>query len=572
MASPVTDPSTTLLLSILTMDAYNETSTVANASKPYLALPNGSGIGTQIGGATVTDVNEIATDSFLGVVYSWNGSAVISFRGTDAGSDVVNGWTIFLGDYTAPEALDAAQLYQNVNGSSSNIILTGHSLGGALAGFVADVYDGTAVIFDNTPYEQTATNLYNASTLPGLDQDGQVVRPIDDPIALENFYRGTATSLSETGITAYATQGEIAQNLRVEQTKQITPLNDGSIWSPTWPQPIPNFSWTTGLVNLGIALYNGYELHSSSLLPILTYAQVVHQDAKWTPVSGFVVGELFDESIALAIGEQLAGTDGSADPVTKMQMMIAYSALPSGPYLYGDTAIVSLFQDADAFGTMENTSALAGYLKSNPVESAIAGIIDEYAGLLAINQDTNAQDESVFSFVPATNRMVIDFAPSRWQSPSPPGSSDGPKQINIVDQQTLITAPSALSDVLVGHAAAVHFVFQADYRWPAVMPGQAGMRRAALDDFIGKKWIEVVHGVDLRGGGIAPGEAERRHAPLHLAEHVTRLLAQPIRAGVAEPDDALVVGSVALLRLAAAGDDETGRGVRRGFGVGERME
>jgi hypothetical protein len=157
----------------------------------------------------------------------------------------------------------------------------------------------------------------------------------------------------------------------------------------------------------------------------------VNNDATWTPVEGYVVGELFDQSLAQAIKADQVG--GSADPASKMQMMIAYSAIDGGTYVYGDTGIASLFQDADQFGTMESANNLAGYLTSDPVESAIASIIVEYAGLLAINQDTNAQDEGVFTYDAGANQMDIDFSPSLWTL-----VSGG--QAKIVGEQTLTDA------------------------------------------------------------------------------------------------------------------------------------
>src|SRR4051794_9524552 len=85
-------------------------------------------------------------------------------------------------------------------------------------------------------------------------------------------------------------------------------------------------------------------------------------------------------------------------------------------------------------------------------------------------------------------------------------------------------------DPLVPHAAAVHLVFQLDDWRPGEMPSQAGPRRSAPNDLLGKKRIEIVDGIDLGRGGVMPAKAERRKPPLHLGEHEPGLLAQAFRA------------------------------------------
>jgi hypothetical protein len=99
-------------------------------------------------------------------------------------------------------------------------------------------------------------------------------------------------------------------------------------------------------------------------------------------------------------------------------------------------------------------------------------------------------------------------------------------------------------DRLAGDAAAIHFVIQTDDGRPAIVPGQPGMGCPALDEFVGKKWMKVVHGIDLRCRGIAPGKAERSHATLHFTEHEAGFFAKAVGAHVAEPYDALAVAGV----------------------------
>src|SRR5207248_2755448 len=109
------------------------------------------------------------------------------------------------------------------------------------------------------------------------------------------------------------------------------------------------------------------------------------------------------------------------------------------------------------------------------------------------------------------------------------------------------------NDELPRDGATIHLIFQLAHGWPRVVPGQAAPRGAAPHDLVGQKRIKVLHGIDLRGGGIRPRAAERREAALHLTEHVARLLTHGFGTGVATTDDALAIACAALTRLGAAG-------------------
>src|SRR5262249_26080927 len=89
------------------------------------------------------------------------------------------------------------------------------------------------------------------------------------------------------------------------------------------------------------------------------------------------------------------------------------------------------------------------------------------------------------------------------------------------DAQRGTTSP----DPFLADGAAIHLVLEPFHRWPRIVPGQPGARRAAPHDLVAEKRIEVAHGVDLRRRGVRPAETEYRKPALHLAEHVARLLA-----------------------------------------------
>jgi hypothetical protein len=146
---PISDD---LFLAILSMDAYNRGygSGMGNANTGLA--------GSQLGNATIgratnatTEPNAVAA-SFFAQAYDWNGTTVISYRGTDnfsidkptgygigfgfpAGVAGAVGW--FNNSYQGELAL---QFYNQIAGqlATNDITLTGHSLGGGLAGFVAN--------------------------------------------------------------------------------------------------------------------------------------------------------------------------------------------------------------------------------------------------------------------------------------------------------------------------------------------------------------------------------------------------------------------------------------------------
>jgi hypothetical protein len=139
---------TELVRAILSMDAYNRgyNSGVAGLSDV---------IGTAIGTATISRVT-LSTDTdavnagFYAIAYTLpSGEKVISYRGTDglfgtdapnipSGSDLYNGYGVGAGSPFGPQAQLAVDFYKAVAGTdprTANVSLTGHSLGGGLAGW-----------------------------------------------------------------------------------------------------------------------------------------------------------------------------------------------------------------------------------------------------------------------------------------------------------------------------------------------------------------------------------------------------------------------------------------------------
>jgi hypothetical protein len=161
------DPKIDLIYAILAMDSYNR-----GYGTGISALPSSGMIGNYqiIRQSDITPGSEGVNAGFYAIAYKNidTGEVVIAYRGTDAnlvsplgavGSDALNGYGIALGaapgsvfDFATRQAELAAAFYTAVTGKSDtecapNVTLTGHSLGGGLAGFI-NVTTGTkAVVF-----------------------------------------------------------------------------------------------------------------------------------------------------------------------------------------------------------------------------------------------------------------------------------------------------------------------------------------------------------------------------------------------------------------------------------------
>ena len=120
---------------ILSLDSYNR--------GPDPGVTGLGGPGSTIGSLTLLNIPVPAGSaeaSFYAAAYrDASGNIVISYRGTDAPfSGDITAWTGGAGFQTRQAEL-AAEFYYQVKAAypGANIFLTGHSLGGGLAGLVA---------------------------------------------------------------------------------------------------------------------------------------------------------------------------------------------------------------------------------------------------------------------------------------------------------------------------------------------------------------------------------------------------------------------------------------------------
>lgn len=182
-----------LLYAILSMDSYYRGTTAKGDAIELIP-----GASDRIGNASLSfnytpspglpAWNDVG---FSATVYTVDGKAIIAYRGTDnigldvgafftegdiisMNSDVINGWSLGAGYYPAAQGQLAIDLYEKVSGhpisqgGSSSIELTGHSLGGGLAGYVSVLTGSQAIGYDNMPFHLAALLKSNADALENI--------------------------------------------------------------------------------------------------------------------------------------------------------------------------------------------------------------------------------------------------------------------------------------------------------------------------------------------------------------------------------------------------------------------
>jgi serralysin len=279
---------------------------------------------------------------------------------------MLTGWITGVG-VLGPQAVDAVEFYQDVvgksifNGTASNVILTGHSLGGGLAGLIASITGDRAEVFDAMPYEGAATllsifqnialGITDPTTLFGTNPQAPLFsfptssqitsvsvagEPLEFVRAVEAAVAGTYAALLFPGPMGIALGTYVAANA----TSLLASQNN-----------VPPFSIP------GTGLLDTFNLHSQALLVLAQWAQDNNQTA-WQGASQQLMQALFGNDgtqIADALG--ISGTTGNASGSAQLIQMIAYSALynpdaANWQLVFGDAAIRALFDDTGDLGAV----------------------------------------------------------------------------------------------------------------------------------------------------------------------------------------------------------------------------
>jgi len=258
-----------LFLSILAMDAYNRGP--GNRRDPSLGSIVSS---SKVGKATLiyeSDSDDQDDYGYSSVAYSWNGKKIIAYRGTDDTdifqdtSDIWNGWTTG-GGFIGTQAQLALETYTQVTGKSvtvadTSVILTGQSLGGALAGFVSAVSGTNGVLFDHMAFTDAA---YAKAALLGsaLHTDKQNAFYVEgDILALNRIHDLTPNYQVPTYETAILAQSEFT--------------------SPIW--------------------VNGFYMHQPETMVIMMFGDTETTSTAWNSATPYFLSKLFDHQVMDAV-------------------------------------------------------------------------------------------------------------------------------------------------------------------------------------------------------------------------------------------------------------------------------
>jgi hypothetical protein len=303
-----------LFLSILSMDAYNR-----GYNRSVIVA------GDQIGHATLDNTLEEKVEwqdaGFFAQAYTVTGGAlagktVISYRGTDnfnpgsdptsGASDWWSGWSIGAGFSAASQAGLAKQFYLDVTNQSfaygtaaANVVLTGHSLGGGLAGYISSLNGTKAWGFDHMPFSLAAwVDVITQATI----RSGTVPTSEADIVAL-------GLRLPTAGeFDGIYTKNELLQHVRNGQVQSllaaalstlsvragtgtfIDGLATAGLEQSVAKTELDTFGWSdsTDIV----------ALHSNSLLVALQYAKdKKHENWQSQDVSKHILDAFFDDRI-----------------------------------------------------------------------------------------------------------------------------------------------------------------------------------------------------------------------------------------------------------------------------------
>jgi len=354
-----------VFLALLAMDAYNRGPAGSRSRIDGLS----STLGTSIGQATLRYVSlgsDYSNSGYTALGYEWNGKIVISYRGTDnisflPTSDVQGGWLTGAG-YGSAQATAALDTYDTVvsnllSPQVTDIILTGQSLGGGLAGYVSALTGADAVLFEHMPYMNAAE---------------------------------ADSSITFTNQIAFHVEGEVLQGLRsLGSDSDEAVSTELSIYGAEIPSHQEYYFTFPSL----------FYLHQPEMNVIMMFGNQSSIGTDWHDSAKYWIPALFDWSTIDAIN--VNPIEEAPYHNLKMLGAIAYSSLDTqedGNTIFGNTGIRSLFNDANDLGEAISTTYSSTFSEIN--KYSIGKMIAQFSGTMALNkvENNNYAKEGIINF------------------------------------------------------------------------------------------------------------------------------------------------------------------------------
>ncbi|CCE02711.1 calcium-binding protein [Bradyrhizobium sp. STM 3809] len=411
-------PSAALINAVLAMDVYNR------GVNPALSVSfNRIGNYELVAGSIAA-----AADNFEAATYQLVGdptTRIISYRGTDSIADVP-AWLGGAGLTGWPTQFPDAEAYYKQWATTSHVSLTGHSLGGGLAGYIAALNNKVAYAYDAMPFEFAAEVRYDqlhgfwgALTSNPVDRFNDIHMVSVSGEVLQ-YVRAAAPVLEAP--LALLQLGPVAGALAIAHaaigisSEQKTVLGAGT--------------------DLGL---DPIKLHSIALLTMMQWASD-NNAQDWKKAASVLLAPLEDDAIAKAVGIPAAGVGGEGAPADKMKDMIAYSTVTDASG-YGNSAVQALFNGGGVLGDSVSAANAATYLKNGGVEKALAEIVVEYSALLAQNHDEVASatpgvighEHGILYQDTAKNLLVADLSSDLWTGADTGSAVDILGKIALID-------------------------------------------------------------------------------------------------------------------------------------------
>lgn len=346
--------------------------------------------GTVIATASILGDGLIVAADFYAVAYRIGDEIVISYRGSDHlnwptgwndvsiplfGADGHDVWQMLRGE--VPDQMELAlEFYNRVKDISAGlpITLTGHSLGGALAGAVGALKNADAVMFDNTAYEAMTANIIRMVTSAAPDRDEALASLVfDDAPAWTEFGLGNTSAI--------ALAGDVAGVFRLAYDVDNVEMG-------AWLDPV--------------------SAHIQGLLVLALFARAKQgAEGDWVAAANMVFRSLNSDAVAADVG--IAAANGNPASGV-MKDMIASTVLP-GTNAFGNQAAISLIDDMRDLGRAATYFDQLALLDGSKF---FANLAARFAGYQSKHSVTTSSGDGALGYDPMSKTLLADLRDETW--------------------------------------------------------------------------------------------------------------------------------------------------------------